>query len=189
MNNRIFQDPPEAIDETWTHGALLGGMIGFSEEDLAESYFAAADALVGRVRKRRHEGRDLVNPILFLYRQGIELYLKAIVQPAKRDHDLAALLAAFRQHVHQRYTADLPQWLTDAVSELARYDPKADVFRYAEPRSRRLEGEGEFWVDLTKLRRHMRFVKWAFARTLTADKFGLRDLNAMAPRPRGRPPR
>jgi hypothetical protein len=138
MNNRIFQDPPEAIDETWTHGALLGGMIDFSEQDLAESYFTAADALVGRVRKRRQYGRDLINPVLFLYRQGIELYLKAIVRPAKRNHDLAALLAAFRQHIRHRYTENLPGWLTGAVSELATYDPYADAFRYAESRSRRL---------------------------------------------------
>jgi hypothetical protein len=33
----------------------------------------------------------------------------------------------------------------------------------------------------------MRFVQWAFVRTLMADKFGLRDLNVMAPMPRGRP--
>jgi hypothetical protein len=189
MNNRIFQDPPEAIDETWTHGALLGGMIGFGEQDLADSYFTAANALVGRVRKRRQEGRDLINPVLFLYRQGVELYLKAIVQPVRRNHDLAALLDAFRQHVHSRYTENPPEWMTAAISELATYDPYADVFRYAESRSRRLANEGEFWVDLTKLRRHMRFVQWAFRRTLIADEYGLRDLNVMAPPPRGRPPR
>jgi hypothetical protein len=197
MNNRIFQDPPPNIDETWTHGALLGGMIGFDEEDLAESYFDAADALVGRVRKRKQEGRDLINPILFLYRHGVELYLKAIVRPEKRNHDLTALLAAFRRHVEKRYKETLPEWLIGAVSELARYDPHSDVFRYPESRSRRLDSEGEFWVDLSRARRHMRFVRWVFKRVKIADKLklgdvgrsGRRDLDLMAPRPPGRPPR
>jgi hypothetical protein len=164
-------------------------MIGFGERDLADSYFTAANALVGRVRKRKVDGRDLVNPILFLYRQGVELYLKAIVQPVKRNHDLAALFEAFRHHVQSRYAQELPEWFTGAISELARYDPYADVFRYAESRARRLANEGEFWVDLTKLRRHMRFVQWALVRTLTADEHGLRDLNVMVPPPRGKPPR
>jgi hypothetical protein len=162
-------------------------MIGFSKQEMAESYFAAADALVGRVRKRKQDGRDLVNPALFLSRQGIELYFKAIVQPTKRTHDLVALLGAFRRHIRERYKESVPEWLADTVLELARYDPHSDLFRYAGSRSRRLEQEGEFWVDLVRVRRHMRFVKWAFERTLAAESFGLRDLNAMVPPPRGRP--
>jgi hypothetical protein len=25
----IFSEPPDAVDETWTHGAMLGGMMGY----------------------------------------------------------------------------------------------------------------------------------------------------------------
>lgn len=34
----IFQEPPENVDETWTHGAMIGGMCGYSDHDLAGSY-------------------------------------------------------------------------------------------------------------------------------------------------------
>jgi hypothetical protein len=160
-------------------------MVGFTERELAESYFRAADILARRTLRRREDARELVNPLLFVYRQGVELYFKAIVQPVKRDHNLTTLLSAFRQHVRARYSEELPEWFTEPVAELAKYDPFADVFRYSESRSRRLADEGELWVDVARLRRRMALVEWAFRRALVADECGLGDLNAIVPPPRG----
>lgn len=181
---RIFQDIPEGIDETWTHGALLGGMARFTEREIAEAYFNAADVVVDRVLvDGQQDGYEVVNPALFLYRHGVEVYLKAIVKPAKLNHDLVKLLEGFREHVRQRYNEDLPTWLTAPVIELATYDPGSDAFRYSEPRAGRLRHIDEVWVDLGKLQKRMRMIRWALERTIVADQFGLRDLSAMVPNP------
>src|SRR5687768_9291483 len=91
---RIFDEVPENADETWTHGALLGGMGGCDDRELADSYFVAADALVESVLADRDSlrTRELVAPTMYLYRHGIELFLKLIVRPKKPDHNLDRLL-------------------------------------------------------------------------------------------------
>jgi hypothetical protein len=181
---RIFQQElPEGLDENWTHGALLGGVVEFSNRDLANFYFNAGDTLIARVSERKQDGMDVVHPALFLYRHGIELFLKAIVRPINLNHNLGPLLTQFAQYVLDRYQANLPRWFHETVSELAKYDPKADAFRYAEPRSTRLRDEGEVWVDLGLVQRRMSLVRWVFERTLTAEDFGLRDLDALVPNP------
>lgn len=68
MDRHIFQDPPHNVDETWTHGAMLGGMCGYGDEALAESYFLAGDALIATVIRGDATGHDLVNPVMYVYR-------------------------------------------------------------------------------------------------------------------------
>jgi hypothetical protein len=171
MSARIFEDIPEAVDETWTHvGAMLGGMTG--PLDLGDSYFLAGEALIESVLSRQNHGYELIYPIMYTYRHGVELYLKAIVSPAPRHHDLAALLGAFRAHIESRYGEKVPAWLANPISELATYDPASDVFRYEQTRHQRLQNEGEFWVDLRALRDRMDRVRVAFRRVMSAEITG-----------------
>lgn len=167
---RIFDEIPEGVDETWRHGAMLGGMAG--PLDLCESYFLAADTLIEAVLDGSSQAYELIYPIMYSYRHGVELYLKGIVPRAPRNHDLAALLAAFCAHVESRYGEKVPTWLTGPVSELAAYDPTSDVFRYELTRNRRLQNEGEFWIDLPVLRRHMDRIQAVFRRVMSADMTG-----------------
>ena len=49
----IFQGPPEGLDETWTHGVLVGGMALLDNLSIAQQFKRAADVLEGvwKVRK------------------------------------------------------------------------------------------------------------------------------------------
>ena len=169
----IFQEPPEHVDETWTHGAMLGGMCGYDEQELAESYFAAGDALVQSVLDGKHDGRNMINPVMYVYRHAIELYLKCIVQPPVRNHNLASLLERFCQHVRERSQEPIPAWITKPISELAAYDRGSDVFRYESDRDGRyFPTGGESWVDLRSVRAQMARLLFAFRRVWRADATG-----------------
>jgi hypothetical protein len=133
---RIFGEVPENADETWTHGALLGGMGGYDDRELADSYFLAADALVetALVDRDSKRTRELVAPTMYLCRHGIELFLKLIVRPKKPDHSLDRLLGRLRRLVRIRYKQELPDPIAEAIVEFCRYDPHAVIFRFATDR-------------------------------------------------------
>jgi len=173
---KIFQEPPPNLDETWTHGAVLGGMCGFSDQNIADSYFLAGDTLVAALLSGNERGQDLVNPIMFLYRHGIELYLKVIVQPVDRNHSLGSLLEGFCKHVREQYQQKVPVWLTRPITELATFDPGSDLFRYEKtfpPKySQRIQNGGEFWIDLKAISETMKHIRKAFRRVIIADATG-----------------
>ena len=187
MPNRIFQEPPEDIDGTWTHGALLGGMVGYDDESLARSYFLAGRVLAEHVLSTGDRGQELICPILYVCRHGIELYLKVILHPAKVNYSLGSLLDALCRHVRDRYDEKVPEWVTCPITELAQFDPGSDLFRYGQTRppdsTHRLIQGGEHWVDLRVVKRTMLELEYAFMRVLVADTHGLDALNAIVPRP------
>lgn len=181
----IFREPPEDIDETWTHGALLGGMVGYDDEALARSYFTAGSLLVDHVLSTGERGQALICPILYVYRHGVELYLKVIVPPDDFTHSLGGLLSAFCQHVHSRYNEKVPPWVTRPVTQLAQIDPGSDLFRYGKTRSsasKRMADQGEFWVDLRTLKRTVLQLEYAFLRVLVADAHGLDLVDQIGPK-------
>lgn len=173
---RIFEEPPPDVDETWRHGAMFGGMCGYGAEDLAESYFLAGDTLVDSVVNGTSSAREVVNPVLYVYRHGIELYLKTIVRPAVKTHRLGSLLSAFQEHVRQKYGEGVPSVITLPIAALAKYDRRSDVFRYETDRDGKnhqpLGDDGEFWVDLPALKRSMAILRRSFRRVLWADRAG-----------------
>lgn len=183
----IFVDPPEDIDETWTHGAILGGMSGYDDESLARSYFTAGGMLIEQILTTGERGQEVVCPILYVHRHGIELYLKVIVRPADRNHSLGSLLDAFCRHTRTKYGERVPAWITRPVGQLAQFDPGSDLFRYGQTRppssSQKLTNSGEFWVDLRTLKRTMSLLEYAFRRVLVADAEGLEGLQRLGPRP------
>jgi len=155
---------------------MLGGMVGYGEQDLAESYFLAGDMLIAGVAKGDADARELLNPVMFVYRHGIELYLKCIVRPARKNHSLSALLEAFCHHVRKGYGETVPAVVTKPISEFAKYDQRSDVFRYATDREGKthepLQYDGEFWIDLPALRAAMAVLRYSFRRVLWADRAG-----------------
>ena len=181
--NLIFTEPPEDVDESWTHGAMLGGMRGYDNESLARSYFSVGSVLIEHAVNIEGESQELICPILFNYRHGIELYLKVILQPKKLNHSLGSLLEQFCQHVRIGYAESVPGWLTRPITQLAEFDPGSDLFRYETTRKpevrKTFQNGGEYWVDLKTLSRTMSEIEYAFLRVLIADSQGIDALNSI----------
>ena len=154
---KIFDEIPDGLDETWYHGALVGGPA--DSFDLAESYRLAADLLVEHVLTRKHEAWELVYPIMFNYRHCLELYLKMIVTPGKHRHSLQGLLTNLTRYVKDTHHQAVPKWFKDAVLELHDFDEKSTTFRYSDVgiQSKKRE-DGEYWVDLAEFQKLMKSV-------------------------------
>jgi len=172
MSNNLakpfFQDPPDDLDESWRHGAILGGILNADRQTqgwmIADAYRLAGDALVESVLIRRdHEAYELIWPILFLYRHALELYLKLVVQPKNLDHRLAPLFREFEMIAQQQYSQQIPQIILDRARELAEMDPDSFAFRYATTKhgDDSIRG-GEYWVELPRLRQFMDVLAPAF---------------------------
>ncbi len=157
-HRRIFVDLPEGIDETWQHGALLGGIAegGYDRLAIADSYKLASELLIERTLQGL-DGYELVYPILYNYRQCLELYLKIIVKQAPRKHGLSHLVKALEKHITSHYGATPPQWVTDLILEIDEFDPAGTAFRYDEVGvfSRTTGDTGEFWIDFHQLKKWM----------------------------------
>lgn len=109
---------------------------------MAEGYKDAADRLVERVKENPIARDFLVYPIVFCYRQYLELMLKYFLQtygryaderPNWKTHKLDQLWLSFKRILAWFQTPDLAQ--TDAtvaacVAEFAKIDPDSFSFRY-----------------------------------------------------------
>lgn len=155
----LFQEPPEELDETWVHGSLMGGIVdAFDTFTLADSYKLAGDMLVDTALSAV-EVNEFVYPIIYSYRHATELYLKAILSPKKRNHNLEALLQKLHDYLKREHATVIPTWFENVILAFAGFDPDSTTFRYGEGGvfSRRTDG-GEFWVDLPHIKRLMGWV-------------------------------
>jgi hypothetical protein len=152
---KIFQEPPIDLDETWRHGALLGGITAGAYDGLAiaSAFKTAGDQLIKGVPSEV-EAYEVIHPILYCYRHSIELYLKAIVRPSKKDHLLKELSELFAKQIKSRYGVELAKWVKDLILEFDEYDRKSFAFQYDDVKikSSKTGDEGEFWVDLIRLK-------------------------------------
>lgn len=160
---KIFLDVPDDIDETWTHVALFGGMSNRAlPEDFcsfATHFKKAGDALVQKLEKVDSEAYEILNPVLYLYRHSIELYLKSFLGEIK-THNLQKLLHAFKDLMKSKYNWDIPVALEIFINEFDVYDRSSTVFRYPS-----LERPGtELMVNLYSLRNNMDSVSDFFQR-------------------------
>lgn len=152
LHTPIFQDVPDAIDETWEHGVMIGGMAMRDRLQLARAYKQAADALVTQALSH-HEAEELAYPIIFQYRHCIELYIKALLKAPPENHDLNGLMLLLQQQVGR----NLVPWIADRVREFHDIDQTSDVFRYAGGPSC-----NELWIDLHQLKTVMDRLAEAF---------------------------
>ena len=149
LGEPIFQDIPDEINEDWNHGVIIGGMVS-SDLLIARSYKSAGDALVKSALESR-EPHEVAYPIFFVYRHALELYLKLIVKPAKRDHDLRKLFEAFERICVQQYGQQVPNWVKARIEEFINVDAGSFSFRYAEARNGSYNIGAEIWVELAHL--------------------------------------
>jgi hypothetical protein len=158
----IFQEIPDGISEDWTHGVLIGGMATeTSDIGVAQGYWWAAEKLIEPALRSREPCR-YAYPILFLIRHALELYLKAIVQPTKLDHDLRPLIDELDRLLERRFHQKLPPELRTDLETLATIDPNGMSYRYTTMKTKHGLSwpfvPGEFWMPLENLRRRMAVV-------------------------------
>lgn len=115
------------------HGRLVMMMTGYKK---------AADLMVAHVAQNHTDGDALVFPIIFNYRQFIELSLKYIittygrsvgVEPNWKTHDLGVLWSIFLD-VLSKYDSDDEDGSVGVVgqiiTEFAKVDPSSFAYRY-----------------------------------------------------------
>lgn len=141
LHTPIFQEIPDEIDETWQHGAIIGGMAFRDRRQVARSYKLAADELVA-LALTKHEPHELDSPILFLYRHTVELYLKAALTTPPEHHDLSELIHL----LESEGGGQLPDWLRKRLWDFHEIDLQSSIFRYADPGP-----PGELWIDFHQL--------------------------------------
>jgi hypothetical protein len=100
--------------------------------ELSQQYFDAADTLVESIKKQRIEDYRIAYPTLYLYRHSIELILKFINAGNSNNHNLSTLTNGFVEHVKKHHKQSVPDWIINALIELAKTDPTSTAFRYAE---------------------------------------------------------
>jgi hypothetical protein len=168
-HNKIFQDVPNEIDETWRHGAILGGMAEGAYDHLAvaDAYKLAGDTLVKQALSNS-EAYELIYPIMFNYRHCLELYLKIIIKPTKRTHGLQSLVQELNEYTKVRYSTELPQWFKGRILDFDEFEPGATAFRYDDVgiASKNTGDIGEFWIDLHHLKTIMNVIQKCFHRLI-----------------------
>jgi hypothetical protein len=168
--DEIFQDVPAELEESWRHGGLIGGMSELAMREpgaLARSFKRAGDTLLA-ASLAAGSVDELIYPVLFNYRHSIELYLKAIVDPTQRNHDLNGLIGQFQRAVFERLSVEVPAWILERLGEFHDVDGRSVTFRYPEAGvvSQGARFSGEAWVDFHRLKRSMDGLETAFARVL-----------------------
>jgi hypothetical protein len=163
MNRPLFEEPTLALERSdpsdGAPGFMVGGMANLSLQHLGQQYFDAAHLLTQTIRNGDWDDHRLANPVLYLYRHSIELLLKAAMDGAEKTHDLARLSDQFRVLIKAWSGADLPDWISHRLQELAAIDPGSTAFRYSRnfDRLARVDVpvDGEFHVDLAHLQSAM----------------------------------
>lgn len=119
------------------------------------------------------------NPILYLYRHTIELYLKGIVRPSKPTHNLLTLRDSLIDYVKTTYGCDISgSWIAETISEFANIDPSSTRFRYARDNQGQpnFAAEQEVNLDVLKTRLDALFqvfmhLRMAIPESIDAQKF------------------
>ncbi|MCH7685823.1 MAG: MerR family transcriptional regulator [Planctomycetes bacterium] len=150
LNTPIFQEVPDDLDETWTHGVLVSSRYVRPMIEVARSYEYAADELVKEALSFQ-EPHLLDYPIFFTYRHTLELYLKLILDDHSQarviGHDLGRLIRA----VEEKLGGEASEWTRSRLHEFNDIDPTSDLFRYAD-RAPEHHQHVEIWVDLCQLK-------------------------------------
>jgi hypothetical protein len=128
--------------DDWHNNAMLG-WTHFPWDIYAAGYKDAADALVEALAERRTSLDSAIYPLMFLYRQGLELELKLMLPLARRlagatsasdhKHGLMPLWSELRRHVEQvapqEDDKELPA-IENFIRQLDTVDPGSFAFRY-----------------------------------------------------------
>jgi hypothetical protein len=128
--------------DDWQNNAMLGST-HFPMDLYAAGYKDAADGLLFALEERRASPDSVIYPLVFLYRQGLELELKLILplarrlagQPGKKDHrhglmplwrELRCLLESFDAPDADKEVSAIEEF----IQQLDEVDPGSYAFRY-----------------------------------------------------------
>ncbi len=146
----IFQEVPDDLDETCTHGVLFSSMWVRPLIEVARAYKYAADELV-KEALGCSEPHLLDYPILYTYRHTLELYMKIALddpeQALVHGHDLVALAKA----VERKHGRKVAEWVMTRLQEFDEVDPLSDLFRYADKAPQHRQ-HVEMWIGFTQLK-------------------------------------
>jgi len=117
--------------------------IGPTLATVAHSYREGADALAHAVRKGDATLDCVILPIVFLYRQYLELSIKDLIETARgvegrgsgypQHHRLKELWAEAKGLIRQHYGQDTPpeiDYIDPCIEEVHKHDPESFSFRY-----------------------------------------------------------
>lgn len=168
----IFDELPDDLDETWRHVCIVGGISSnaFNMFTLAESYKLAGDTLVEAALSTTEEPHKLIYPIIYNYRHATELYLKALLSPQEKTHELKGLLEKLRDSLNAEFSVAIPSWFEDIIMAFNDFDPGSTTFRYGEKvLSRRTGDQGEFCINLLHIKQLMDWMTTVFHRIRQAE--------------------
>jgi len=161
LHSRIFQEPPEELDETWTHGFLfLGSKVG-DPMSVARCYRLAVDDMIAAAL-RSNEAHQYDYPILYLCRHTLELYLK-LLGPARRPQDKTGWghnLERSMREVEKLQGRKIGRLFRSWIEEFNTMDKGGATFRY--DAGNQDLSYVEYWVDLRQLRYAMNKLCTAF---------------------------
>lgn len=128
-------------EDWWNNACMNWSSSGWSL--YASGYKEAADALVERVEERSSSQDTFVYPVLFLYRQYLELQLKMMVRTLRhlqgvgldfpKGHRIDALWTEADKLLRQAFPDESKVELIETgrlISEFAKVDPLSTAFRY-----------------------------------------------------------
>lgn len=155
----IFQEPPEDLDESWTHGALVGGLVWLSHQaDIARSYSCAADTLIEKAVEERLSW-EVVYPVIFLYRHAVEIALKALFPGVPHNHQLNKLIDQADVRIRAVLPTHEADWVKARLLEFVEVDPRSTAFRFAGAKvDGVIRSDGEWWIDFPHLRQTMKII-------------------------------
>lgn len=138
----VAGDSPFVTSERWQNNASIDpfghGRLGM----MVLGYKIAADLMVGHVATTRYDGDALIYPIIFNYRQFVELSLKHLISsygpsvgiaPVWNTHDLAKLWRKFLAVLESYGHSDdegTDAIVGEIILEFFRVDPGSFAFRY-----------------------------------------------------------
>lgn len=151
-------------DSDWWHNACLNYW-GVDLDTYAIGYKQAADILVRRVKEIRSKQDTLVYPIVFLYRQYIELRLKELILNGSRllgspkrlrkpDHEIDKYWLHCRK-IFEKVWPEAPKDdlddIEECIKEFSRVDPKSISFRYPKDKEGKPSIRGLSHINLRNL--------------------------------------
>lgn len=181
MHRPIFEEPDHRHERTdeWSEpkGFMVGGMANMSNQHLGQQYFDAAEDLIDHIlQEHRHPDYKLSNPIMYLYRHSIGLFLKAILGGAAKTHNLETLVDEYKAFIKTEFDADVPEWIITRMNELAEIDPNSTAFRYNKVYDRATKTDnpvvGEYFVDLRHSKSAMAVLNTALVGVIAAVACG-----------------
>ncbi|MEZ9006059.1 hypothetical protein AB6E26_25730 [Vibrio splendidus] len=156
-------EPLFKSDSDWHNNACLNYHPDMSHGYI-NGYRLAADSLVLQVNETGRNQDYLVYPIVFLYRQHIELLLKNMVSNGRqfldqkgsypKHHKIDELWKTVKGILRKVFDCSIDKkfaLVEHVVNELAHADPDSMSFRYSSDRNGKGSTDGIFYINLRHL--------------------------------------